>query len=57
MRAPCMRPAVVGGEAGLVSVVDGTPVLLAAFTVRDQKIVAINAITDRTHVRALFSPE
>ena len=55
--APCMEPAVVGGEAGLVSTVDGQPVALVAFTVRERKIAAIHAITDREHVRRLFSPE
>jgi DNA-directed RNA polymerase specialized sigma24 family protein len=55
--APCVEPAVVGGEAGLVSTVDGQPVALVAFTVRERKIAAIHAITDREHVRRLFSPE
>ncbi|MFS8098660.1 RNA polymerase subunit sigma-70 [Lentzea alba] len=51
--APCMEPAVVGGEAGLVSITDGKPVALVAFTVRERKIVAIHAITDREHVARL----
>ncbi|WP_394620908.1 RNA polymerase subunit sigma-70 [Lentzea sp. JNUCC 0626] len=55
--APCVEPAVVGGEAGLVSTVEGQPVALVSFTVREQKIAAIHAITDREHVRRLFSPE
>ncbi|RDI22191.1 hypothetical protein [Lentzea flaviverrucosa] len=54
--APCVEPAVVGGEAGLVSVVDGQPVALVAFTVRESRIAAIHAITDREHVRRLVAP-
>ncbi|MDX8031561.1 RNA polymerase subunit sigma-70 [Lentzea sp. BCCO 10_0856] len=54
---PCVEPAVVGGEAGLVSTVEGRPVALVAFTVRERKIAAIHAITDRQHVDRLFSPE
>ncbi len=53
LRSPCMVPAVVGGEAGLMSVVDDKPIALVAFTVREQKIAAIHAITDREHVRRL----
>ncbi|MFD4672794.1 RNA polymerase subunit sigma-70 [Lentzea sp. NPDC058450] len=55
--APCVEPAVVGGEAGLVSTVEGRPVALVSFTVRERRIAAIHAITDREHVRRLFSPE
>ncbi|MET9230704.1 RNA polymerase subunit sigma-70 [Lentzea sp. NPDC003310] len=51
--APCLEPAVVGGEAGLVSAVDGQPVALVAFTVRENRIAAIHAITDREHARRL----
>lgn len=57
LRAPCMEPATVGGEAGLVSMDGDRPAALVAFTVREQKIAAIHAITDREHVRRLFSPE
>ena len=57
LRAPCMEPAVVGGEAGLVSTADGQPAALVAFTVRERKIAAIHAITDREHVRRLLAPE
>jgi len=57
LRAPCMEPATVGGEAGLVSLDGDRPAALVAFTVREQKIAAIHAITDREHVRRLFSPE
>lgn len=53
LQAPCMEPAVVGGEAGLVSVSDGKPIALVAFTVRENKIAAIHAITDREHVARL----
>ncbi|MEV6239392.1 RNA polymerase subunit sigma-70 [Lentzea sp. NPDC051838] len=51
--APCMAPAVVGGEAGLVSITDGKPIAVVAFTVRERKIAAIHAITDREHVARL----
>jgi DNA-directed RNA polymerase specialized sigma24 family protein len=57
LRAPCVEPAVVGGEAGLVSAVDGQPAALVAFTVRRRRIAAIHAITDREHVRRLFPSE
>ncbi|MFD9700515.1 hypothetical protein [Lentzea sp. NPDC059081] len=53
LRAPCMVPAVVGGEAGLMSVVDDKPVALVSFTVRERKVAAIHAITDREHVRRI----
>jgi RNA polymerase sigma-70 factor (ECF subfamily) len=55
--APSVEPAVVGGEAGLVSVSDGKPIALVAFTVRERKVAAIHAITDREHVRRLFAPD
>lgn len=53
LRAPSTVPAVVGGEAGLMSVVDDKPVALVAFTVRERRIAAIHAITDREHVRRI----
>ncbi|HUQ58249.1 RNA polymerase subunit sigma-70 [Lentzea sp.] len=51
LQGPWTVPAVVGGEAGLMSVVDDKPVALVSFTVRERKIAAIHAITDREHVR------
>jgi len=53
LQAPWTVPAVVGGEAGLMSVVDDKPVALVSFTVRERKIAAIHAITDREHVRRI----
>ncbi|MFI6094058.1 RNA polymerase subunit sigma-70 [Lentzea sp. NPDC051213] len=55
LQAPCMEPAVVGGEAGLVSMVEDKPFALVSFTVREGRIAAIHAITDREHVRRLFA--
>jgi RNA polymerase sigma factor (sigma-70 family) len=40
------HPALVNGNAGVVITVDGQPVSVMAFTVRDGKIVEIDALTD-----------
>jgi RNA polymerase sigma-70 factor (ECF subfamily) len=52
-RAPFVRPAIVNGAAGAVVAPAGRPVLIMAFTVRDGKIVAIDALADRDRLRRL----
>jgi RNA polymerase sigma-70 factor (ECF subfamily) len=46
-----VRPALVNGAAG--AVVDGQPVSVMAFTVRDGTIVAIDALADPERIRRL----
>ncbi|GGU33920.1 sigma-70 family RNA polymerase sigma factor [Lentzea flava] len=50
-----IRPALIGGEAGFVSLVDGVLFSAMAFTVRDDKIVAIHVIQDKEQLAALVS--
>jgi RNA polymerase sigma-70 factor (ECF subfamily) len=47
------RPAVVNGAAGVVISVDGTPVVVMAFIVRGDRIVAIEALGDEERVARL----
>jgi len=48
-----VRFAVIGGEAGFVTFVDGQPFSVMAFTVRDGKIVAIDALADPARLAEL----
>ena len=41
-----VRPALINGAAGLVSLRGGKPFSVGAFTVRDGKIVQIDFLTD-----------
>ena len=41
-----LRPALVNGAAGVVIAADGRLISVMAFTVRDGKIVEIDALTD-----------
>jgi RNA polymerase sigma factor (sigma-70 family) len=52
-RAPFVRPAIVNGTAGAVVAPAGRPVLVMAFTVRNGKIAAIDALADRARLRQL----
>jgi len=47
------RPALVNGVAGLVGMRDGQPFSVAAVTVRNRRIVAMDILTDRDRVREL----
>lgn len=48
-----LRPALVNGAAGVVVVVKGRPFAIMGFTVRDGRIVAIDAIADPERVKRL----
>jgi RNA polymerase sigma factor (sigma-70 family) len=48
-----MRPALINGAAGLVSMRDGEPFSVGGFTVRDRKIVAIDFLADPARLRQL----
>jgi RNA polymerase sigma-70 factor (ECF subfamily) len=48
-----VRPALVNGAAGAVIVVDGRPVAVMGFTVRDGRVVAIDALGDPERVGQL----
>jgi RNA polymerase sigma-70 factor (ECF subfamily) len=47
------RPVLVNGAVGVAVDVDGEPYSLAAFTVVDGMIVAMDILTDRERLRAL----
>ncbi|MFE0191207.1 RNA polymerase sigma factor SigJ [Streptomyces sp. NPDC058989] len=51
--APFARPALVNGAAGLVTVVEGEPFSVMAFTVAHGKVVEINILADRARLRRL----
>jgi RNA polymerase sigma factor (sigma-70 family) len=51
--APHVRPALVNGAAGVVVMPDGQPVSVMAFTVRDDRIVAIDALVDPERLQRL----
>jgi RNA polymerase sigma factor (sigma-70 family) len=51
--APGGYPVLVQGEAGLVSVVDGRPMVLLAYTVVGDRIAAIHVLADPDRVAAL----
>jgi RNA polymerase sigma factor (sigma-70 family) len=51
--SPFVRPALINGAAGVVVAPRGRPVSILAFTVRDGKIVAIDALADPTRLRQL----
>jgi RNA polymerase sigma factor (sigma-70 family) len=51
--APFVRPALVNGVAGVVVAPQGTPVSVLAFTVRDGRIVAIDALVDPERLQRL----
>jgi RNA polymerase sigma-70 factor, ECF subfamily len=51
--SPFVRPALINGAAGVVVAPHGRPVSILAFTVRDGKIVAIDALADPTRLRQL----
>jgi RNA polymerase sigma-70 factor (ECF subfamily) len=46
-------PATVNGAAGVVIVLDGQPFSIMGFTVRDERIVAIDALGDPERIRGL----
>ena len=48
-----IREVLIGGEAGFLTWVDGVLFSAMAFTVRDDKIVAIHTIQDRAQLAAL----
>jgi len=48
-----LRPVLVNGSAGIVVVVNGRPFAIMGFTVRDGRIVAIDAIADPKRVARL----
>jgi RNA polymerase sigma-70 factor (ECF subfamily) len=50
---PVVRPVLVNGAVGVVAIVDGEPFSMAAFTVVDGRIVAIDILTDRDRLRAI----
>nr|WP_154697897.1 sigma-70 family RNA polymerase sigma factor [Lentzea guizhouensis] len=50
-----IREVLVGGEAGFVSWVDGELFSLMAFTVQDDRIVAIHVVQDRAQLAGLVS--
>jgi RNA polymerase sigma-70 factor (ECF subfamily) len=47
------RPVVVNGTAGIAAYADGQVYSVAAFTVVDGRIVAIDIVTDQARLRAL----
>ena len=51
--SPFVRPALVNGVAGVVVAPGGRPTTVMGFTVRDGKIVEIDAITDPARLRRL----
>jgi RNA polymerase sigma factor (sigma-70 family) len=51
--AATSRPVLVNGAVGVAASVDGEPYSLAAFTVVDGRIVAINVIADPDRLRAM----
>jgi RNA polymerase sigma-70 factor (ECF subfamily) len=51
-----LRPVLVNGSAGVVVVVNGRPFAIMGFTVRDGRIVAIDAIADPGRVGRLAAP-
>jgi RNA polymerase sigma factor (sigma-70 family) len=54
--SPYVRPALINGVAGVVVVVDGEPFSIMAFTVRDDRIVAIDALSDPERLRGFQLP-
>ena len=48
-----VRPALVNGAAGLVATRDGRPFSVGAFTVRGEKIVEFDILTDPERLRRL----
>ena len=51
--SPFVRPALVNGVAGVVVAPHGRPVSVMAFTVRNGRIIAIDALTDPERLRQL----
>jgi hypothetical protein len=51
--APYTQPALVNGVLGLVTALDGEPLTVMAFIIRDGRIVAIDLLADRSRVREL----
>jgi RNA polymerase sigma factor (sigma-70 family) len=54
--SPYVRPVLVNGVAGVLVARDGEPFAIMAFTVRDDRIVAIDALSDPERLRALELP-
>jgi RNA polymerase sigma-70 factor, ECF subfamily len=50
-RSPFVRPALVNGAAGVVVAPAGKPIAIMAFTVVDDRIVAIDALSDPARLR------
>jgi RNA polymerase sigma-70 factor (ECF subfamily) len=55
-QSPYVRPVLVNGMAGVLVARDGEPFSIMAFTVRDDRIVAIDALADPDRLRALELP-
>jgi RNA polymerase sigma-70 factor (ECF subfamily) len=51
--SPFVRPALVNGAAGVVVAPQGRPFSVMGFTVRDGKIVEIDALADRERLAEL----
>jgi RNA polymerase sigma-70 factor (ECF subfamily) len=51
-----VHPVLVNGVAGVVVVRNGEPFSIMAFTVRDDRIVAIDGLGDPERLRALELP-
>jgi RNA polymerase sigma-70 factor (ECF subfamily) len=51
--APFVRPAIVNGAAGVVVAPGGKPFSVMAFTIRHDRIVAIDALSDQTRLAQL----
>jgi hypothetical protein len=51
--SPFVRPALVNGAAGVVVAPRGRPFSVMGFTVRNDKIVEIDALSDPTRLREL----
>ena len=48
-----VRPALVNGAAGTVSLRDGQPFTIAGFTIQNRRIVEMNVITDPESLRQI----
>jgi hypothetical protein len=51
-----LRPVLVNGAAGVLHTLDGRPLTLFAFTVRDDRIARIDILADRTRLATLPLP-
>ena len=51
--SPYVRPALINGAAGVVVAPEGRPFSVMGFTVRDGRVVAIDALADPERLAAL----